>query len=429
MSTARFLYTLLQLLAAPFIPLRLLWRARRQPAYLRHIGERVGFYAAQPGAPLIWLHAVSVGETRACAPLIAAIKQRFPEHAILLTHMTPTGRETGEQLFGEQVTRCYLPYDYPFAVKRFLAHFQPCLGLLVETEVWPNLIAACRSQRTPIALVNARLSEKSARRYVRVATLARETFGGLNLVCAQTEADAQRLTRLGARDAQILGNIKFDIAPPTNAQANAASLRAQLGERPVLLLASTREGEEALLLEAFTRSIGPRPLLVIVPRHPQRFDEVASLIARYGLKYQRRSANSAIRSDTDVVLGDSMGEMFSFYGAVDLAFIGGSLLPLGGQNLIEACAMGTPALVGLHTFNFEEATQQAIEFGAALRVADADTLFSEARRLFADRERRAQMGAAGRLFWQQNQGATERIVAALAPLLSSGASATITIQS
>lgn len=425
MSYARFFYTLLLLLAAPFIVLRLLWRARRQPAYLRHIGERFGFYAARPQAPVIWLHAVSVGETRAAEPLISALRQRFPKHAILLTHMTPTGRETGAQIYDDQVTRCYLPYDYPFAVKRFLAHFRPRLGLLLETELWPNLIFACHARQIPIALVNARLSEKSARGYQRVSRLTRETLGRLDRVCAQTDADAQRLTHLGAQDVQILGNLKFDISPPQSAQAQANALRAQLGQRLVLLLASTREGEESLLLDAFKRCAAPRPLLLIVPRHPQRFEAVANLISAHGLKLQRRSANETIRADTDVVLGDSMGEMFGFYGAADLAFIGGSLLPLGGQNLIEACAMGIPTLVGPHTFNFEQATQQSIAIGATLRVADADALFSAASRLLADDLGRAQMGANGRRFWLQNQGATQSTLAALAPFLAADVSLTI----
>lgn len=425
MSGARLFYNLILLLAAPFIPLRLVWRARRQPAYLQHIGERFGFYGIAPRAPLIWIHAVSVGETRACAPLIDALQQQFPKHAILLTHMTPTGRETGEQLYGDRVQRCYLPYDYPFAVRRFLTHFQPDLGLLMETEIWPNLIAVCHARRTPIALINARLSEKSARRYRYVATLARETFGNLNAVYAQTASDAGRLIALGAHHVQALGNLKFDISPPAQAQSGAAELRALFGRRPTLLLASTRDGEEALLLDAFARQALPRPLLVIAPRHPQRFDAVAALIASHGLRFQRRSANAPIRPETDVVLGDSMGEMFHYYGAADLAFIGGSLLPLGGQNLIEACAMGTPVLIGPHTFNFEEAARRAIDLGAARRVADADAVFAEARRLLDDESARAQMRAAGRAFWQQNQGAATRTVEALVALPNHDSSVTI----
>jgi 3-deoxy-D-manno-octulosonic-acid transferase len=424
-SAVRLLYTLMLALATPLILARLAWRARRQPEYLRHLRERFGFYGMTPSKPIIWIHSVSVGETRAAAPLIARLQQRFPEHQVLLTHMTPTGRETGRQLFGDKVLRCYLPYDFPLAAGRFLAHFRPDLGVLMETEIWPNLLAACSKAHVPIALVNGRLSEKSARRYRLLATLARESFARLDRVCAISAGDAVRLSALGARDVSVLGNLKFDIAPPDDVQSRAAALRTLFGPRPTLLLASTREGEETLLLQAFGRLATPRPLLVIVPRHPQRFDEVAGLIARHGFRYQKRSANEAVHGDTEVVLGDSMGEMFAYYGAADIAFVGGSLLPYGGQNLIEACAMGTPVLVGPHTFNFEDAARQAIEQTAARRVADADALMADASGLLEGQPELARMGQAGRAFWQQNQGATERTVEVLAPFLEKKRSATI----
>jgi 3-deoxy-D-manno-octulosonic-acid transferase len=419
MSVPRLVYTLLLILAAPALLLRLAWRARRQPAYLRHVGERFGCYGPHPPKPLLWIHAVSVGETRASAPLIQALQRRFPEHQLLLTHMTPTGRETSEQLFGDTVLRCYLPYDYPFAVRRFLARFRPQLGVLMETEVWPNLIAGCGARQVPLALANARLSEKSARAYGRAGALAREAFSRLSLVCAQSEDDARRLHALNAENVVVTGNIKFDIAPPPSQPADSAALRQLLGaQRSILLAASTREGEESLLLEAFVTSPAPRPLLVIVPRHPQRFEEVAALIAQRGLRHQRRSANEAVHPDSEVVLGDSMGEMFAYYGAADLALIGGSLLPYGGQNLIEACAVGTPVLVGPHTYNFAQASELAVACGAARRVPDAAAALQEAAILLADPASRQRMGDAARAFWRANRGATERTVEALSRLVA-----------
>ncbi|MGH7674463.1 MAG: lipid IV(A) 3-deoxy-D-manno-octulosonic acid transferase, partial [Gemmatimonadales bacterium] len=365
----RFLYTLLLYLASPLALALLAWRARRQPGILRHVAERFGHYAAAPRAPVIWLHAVSVGETRAAEPLVRALQARHPQCRILLTHMTPTGRETGATLFGGRVERCYLPFDFPGAVARFLDHFRPCAGIVMETEIWPNLIHAGRARAIPLYLVNARLSEESYAGYRRFAGLVRESLGGFAAVAAQSEEDARRLAALGAGDVRVTGNLKFDIAPPPDQLELGRALRRGFGEaRPVLLAASTREGEEALLLDALEQLAVPGLLMVIVPRHPQRFDEVARLLEARGVRYQRRSANAGTTPETDVVLGDSMGEMFAYYGACDVAFIGGSLVPLGGHNLIEACAAGKPVLIGPSTFNFSEATELARHAGAAIQV-------------------------------------------------------------
>ncbi len=414
---SRFLYNLLLLLLLPLIPLRLLWRARKQPEYLLHVGERFGFHAIAAERPVIWLHAVSVGETRAAAPLIEALLAHRPDHQILLTHMTPTGRAAGEQLFGDRVLRAYLPYDYPFAARRFLRHFRPCMALFMETELWPNLIAACREAGVPAWLINARLSEKSATRYRRFGALSRALFGSLAGVLAQTEADAMRLRALGAENIAVTGNLKFDVAPPQTAVELGHALRARFGQRPVLLAASTREGEEALLLDALDACSVPGLLFVIVPRHPQRFNEVATLLDKRGLKFQRRSAGETIGRDTRVVLGDSMGEMFAYYAACDLAYVGGSLLPFGGQNLIEACALGVPVLVGPHTFNFAQATADAIAAGAALRVGDAAELMRTAAELVGDAARRARMSTAARAFAAAHRGATGRTLQALEDVL------------
>lgn len=428
----RRLYTLLLYLLLPYILFHLLRRSRRQPEYLQHLGERFGFYPAAPVRPLIWLHAVSVGETRAAVPLVARLQARYPDHRILLTHMTPTGREAGRQLFGDRVLQCYLPYDFPFAVQRFLAHFRPQIGLLMETEIWFNLVSACRKANLPLLLVNARMSEKSARKYGWFASLSRASLQSLSAIAAQTGTDAERLKLLGAPEVQITGNLKFDMQVPQSAVDLGKALRQRFGEtRPVFLAASTREGEEALILQVLDNIGVPGLLTVIVPRHPQRFDVVADLLKQRGLSFQRRSElrfagmddrspnsqNQPVAAETRVLLGDSMGEMFAYYAACDIAFIGGSLLPLGGQNLIEAAALGKPILVGPHTFNFAEATEHAIQAGAALRVADAAELEKTLGDLFRSPQRMRAMSAAALGFADMHRGAAERLMKLIGPYL------------
>jgi 3-deoxy-D-manno-octulosonic-acid transferase len=406
------LYTITLYLLLPWALLHLLLRARRQPGYLRHVAERFGYYTLVPEAPLIWVHAVSVGETRAAEPLVRVLQVRYPQHRILLTHMTPTGRETGETLYGGRVARCYLPYDYPGAVARFLDHFRPQFAIVMETEIWPNLIRASRARSIPLYLVNARLSEKSYVGYRRFGGLVRESLAGFAAVAAQSEGDARRLTALGARDVHVTGNVKFDVAPPLEQLELGQALRRGFGEaRPVLLAASTREGEEVLLLEALGGIAASGMLTVIVPRHPQRFDEVARLLEARGVRYQRRSANAPTAPDTRVVLGDSMGEMFAYYAACDVAFIGGSLLPLGGQNLIEACAVGKPVLIGPSIFNFTEAVELAVQAGAAIQVPDPAALAREAGRLLQDPVTARRMSQAALAFANAHRGATARVLA------------------
>jgi 3-deoxy-D-manno-octulosonic-acid transferase len=414
MNWRRWLYTAALYLLLPYVLIHLLSRARRQPAYLRHWGERFGLYSTRPQRPVIWLHAVSVGETRAAVPMVTALRARYPSHQILLTHMTPTGRETGEQLFGDGVMRCYLPYDFPFAARRFLAHFRPQLGLLMETEIWPNLLQACHDADVPLCLVNARLSEKSARRYARFGKLAHASLRLLSTVAAQTEDDARRLAELGAERVSVMGNLKFDIAPAAEQLDLGQKFLQRFGSgRTIFLAASTREGEEERILNVLRRMEGTHPLTIIVPRHPQRFDEVAGLLEKMGVPYQRRSQDQSIGADTEVVLGDSMGEMFAYYAACDVAFIGGSLSPYGGQNLIEACALGKPVILGPHTWNFAEAAERAVAMGAAVRVADEAEFARELGGLLEDPERRRRMGQAGLEFSREHQGATEKVMALL----------------
>jgi 3-deoxy-D-manno-octulosonic-acid transferase len=415
----KWIYTLLLDLLIPFALLKLWWRGRKQPGYRQHIPERFGLYKTPaPEQPVIWLHAVSVGETRAAAPLVEALLDRYPDHRILLTHSTPTGREAGEQLFGDRVLRTYLPYDLPEAMELFLAHYRPRIGLLMETELWFNLIDLCDRKYIPLMLVNARLSEKSARGYARLGRLVRQGLQRLKAVAAQTEADAQRLRELGGRDVVVTGNLKFDAAPPADASTTGMQLRARFGaERPVFLAASTREGEEALVLDAIASLNATALLTVIVPRHPQRFDEVAALLEKRGLTYVRRSSLQPVPADCRVVLGDSMGEMHAYYAACDFAFVGGSLLPLGGQNLIEACAMGKPVLVGPHTYNFEVVTHEAVAAGAARQVADIAELAEAVGALMHDETARSSMGQAALTFSQQHQGVMERLMPLISPYL------------
>ena len=408
------LYRVLMWLLVPWALLRLVIRARRQRAYLFNIPERFGFYSQKPHRPVIWIHAVSVGETRAAEPLIHALAKRHPDKQILITNMTPTGRETSVALFGDDVLRCYLPYDLAPAVNHFLGHFSPVSAIVMETELWPTLVARCDRRGIAVQLVNARLSDRSAKRYARFPALSSRMLSELKLICAQTERDAQRFRHLGAPRVEVTGNLKFDRAAPEEQLIAGKALRQLFGEeRQIFLAASTRDGEETLVLDAISKIAEPALLTVIVPRHPQRFDAVADLLRRGGLNFQRRSEDRPIEATTRVVLGDSMGEMFAYYAACDIAFVGGSLLPLGGQNLLEACAVGKPVVVGPHTFNFEEATEQAIEAGAATRVDNADMLATTVATLLANPAQAKSIGEAGERFMEMHRGATRRTLAAI----------------
>lgn len=421
----RVIYSIAWWFVLPLVLLRLWLRGRQEPGYRRHVAERLGFYGNVQVAghgPMLWVHAVSVGETRAAQPLVEALLQAYPSHRILLTHMTPTGRATGRALFGNEprVMQCYFPYDTGWMAGRFLRSFRPQLCVLMETEVWPNAMAQCRRRGVPVALVNARLSARSLARAMRFPGLFTEAAAAMSCVAAQTDSDALRIRQLGAPNVQVTGSIKFDVVPPEEMLVRGAALRARFGARPVLACANTRDGEEALILSELAQLDIPDALLLIVPRHPQRFDEVAQLVAEHGLKLARRSSSGeeVLAPDVRVFLGDTMGEMFAYYAAADVAFVGGSLLPLGGQNLIEACAVGTPVLVGPHTFNFADAAQNAIEAGAALRVADASELMQQVSRLLSDAQIRNDMGQHAQQFAQQHRGATARTMALLAPFVN-----------
>lgn len=422
----RLLYSIAWWLALPLVCWRLWSRGRREPGYREHVGERFSLYPkTRPTPGAIWVHAVSVGETRAAQPLVDALLAADPEAQVLLTHMTPTGRETGSTLFapyGARVKQVYLPYDTGTMMGRFLRRFRPRLCILMETEVWPNLIHQCQLNNVPVALVNARLSERSLRKGLRFAAIIQPAAHALTLVAAQTSDDAERIRKLGAQNVQITGSLKFDVTPPMAALETSAKLRAWYGKRDVLVCGCTRDGEEQMILDALAELRGNLPLLVIVPRHPQRFAAVEHILQTLGVRYQRRTTLGveSLDPEIEVVLGDSMGEMFAYYASADVAFVGGSLKPLGGHNLIEPCSVGRATLVGLHTFNFLDITEEAIAEGAAKRVEGALELMHCASNLFANTEQRKGMAQSAQMFATLHRGATQRTVDLLQPLLNQG---------
>ncbi|NEX19393.1 3-deoxy-D-manno-octulosonic acid transferase [Thiorhodococcus mannitoliphagus] len=411
------LYSLLLRLILPIALLRLYVRSFRAPEYRRRIGERLALGHPAPRADL-WIHAVSVGEVQAAELLIRRLRGRDPALRILVTTTTPTGAARLQDLCGDRVEHRYTPYDLPGVMRRFLVQVRPSLVVVVETEIWPNMLAACEPRGIPVMLANARLSARSARGYARLARLTGETLRRFSRIAAQTEADAQRFVGLGAepKRVQVTGSIKFDLHQPASRRELAETLRRAWGiQRPVWVAASTHEGEEGPLLEAHRRVLErlPNALLVLVPRHPERFGRVAVLVERYGFAMVRRSHHEPCREDTAVLLGDTMGELAAFLAAGDAAFIGGSLVPTGGHNLLEAAAAGVPMVVGPHTFNFAQITAMMVEEGAAARVADAAELAEVMSSWLSDAALRAQVGEQGRVVVERNRGALDRLMAVL----------------
>jgi len=408
-------YGVLTTLAQPLLRRKLRKRGQAEPGYLEAVAERFGRYGDETGpSGWVWVHAVSLGETRAAAPLIAALREQQPGLRLLLTHGTATGRAEGQRLLRPGDRQAWLPWDTPGATRRFLRHFRPAVGVLLETEVWPCLTQACRVAGVPLLLVNARLSDKSLRQALRLKTLSLATYGALHAVYVQTEADAQRLRELGAPVRGVFGNLKFDATPNLAQLETARAWRAASVARPVAMLASSREGEEAMWL-AQRR---PSALWLVVPRHPQRFDEVAALLAGVGLRVSRRSqwptsGPAAADWQADVWLGDSLGEMALYYGLADVALLGGSFAPLGGQNLIEAAACGCPVVMGPHTFNFLEAAERAQACGAALRVADMGEACRLAETLLDDAPRRTVIRQGATALIGSGRGAVSRTAQAV----------------
>jgi len=408
------LYSLVVIGAQPLLRRKLRRRGKAEPGYLEHVEERFGRYhgATEPGR--LWIHAVSLGETRAAAILLDALRKAQPGVRILLTHGTATGRAEGRRLLREGDAQAWLPWDTPRAVRGFLDHFRPAAGILMETEVWPNLMAACRARGIPLALANARLSEKSLAQARRLGRLSRPAYAALGAAWAQTEEDARRLAVAGATVQGVFGNLKYD-ATPDPAQLRQGRDWRSTSARPVVMFASSREGEEAGFLRAIARH--PDVQWLLVPRHPQRFDEVAALVAQAGHTVARRSAWSESPVPADVWIGDSLGEMALYYGMADVALLGGSFAKLGGQNLIEAAACGCPVVMGPHTFNFSEAAELALEAGAARRVAAMEEGVAAAVELARDAEARSAAAQAGERFAAAHRGAAKRTAEAVLRLL------------
>lgn len=418
----------------PLLRRKLRRRARQEPGYLAHMPERFGLYDDAPPDPgRVWVHAVSLGETRAAAILIEALRARWPDMRLLLTHSTATGRAQGQSLLRAGDAQAWLPWDTPEATQRFLQHHRPRLGILMETEVWPTLVQACQQAAVPLVLANARLNAQSLRSGLRWSLLSRPAYRGLTAVLAQSALDADHLMQLGVDVRAVLGNLKFDVKPQPDALALAQVWRGQWQRqgqpRPVVMLASTREGEEALWLQALLADAkrlaalrAAEVLWLLVPRHPQRFDEVHALVVAQGLSVFRRSAWApgmpGPADAVDVFLGDSLGEMPVYFQSADMALLGGSFMPLGGQNLIEAAAFGCPIVMGPHTFNFAEAAQNAETAGAARRVSDMGAALDQALHWVQHPDQQARARQQGLDLVAQSRGAAERYAQAIAQIIS-----------
>ncbi|WP_240125407.1 lipid IV(A) 3-deoxy-D-manno-octulosonic acid transferase [Thermomonas alba] len=417
----RGLYSATLYLLLPITLYHLIWRGFRQRAYFQRWDERYASYAA-PGRPApVWVHAVSVGEVNAAAPLVDRLRAAHPNLHLVVTTITPTGSERVRALWGDAVAHVYLPYDLPGAVDRFLRHFRPALALIVETELWPNLLFGCRARGIPTCILNARLSARSLRGYRLLAPLIRRALAGVQLVAAQSQADAQRFIALGAEPARVqaIGNLKFDLPPP-QVQEFVAEFRAALGQpRPVWIAASTHEDEEAPVLEAHARlrQRYPDALLLWAPRHPERFRAVAQRAREAGFAVAQRSAQAWPQAQTEVFVVDTLGELLRFYACAQVAFVGGSLQDIGGHNLLEPAATGTAILSGPHLHNFADIARRLREAQAMQLVADAPALAQALARLFAHPEERQAMAQAARRLLEEGRGALARTLALIAPLL------------
>ena len=441
-----FVYEALWHVLIPFVLLRLLWRSRKNSDYLKHVRERFGFYGTKPSLrKAVWIHAVSVGETRATQALVESLLKEG--QSILLTHMTPTGRKTGAELYRKaiasgQLQQAYLPYDICWAIEAFLKHYRPQLGLFMETEAWPGFVFRTKQLGVPLFLINARLSGRSFKRVQLFGSAGRSLFQSFVGILAQSEPDAKRYQALGLNDVIVTGNMKFDVPEKAANQSLGKQWKRALREqeRLVVCAASTRAGEELIMIDAWKKLLSEfgseiKPLLIVVPRHPERFTEVANLLYQSILSFERRSNLSDPRSsaeftsvphwtNVDVLLGDSMGEMGAYYNATDLVVMGGSLLPTGGQNLIEACANGCPVILGEHTYNFQQASEDSITCGAAVRIVGSNhdlvqSLSEALKALLTNTSQRQMMSAKALQYASQHQGATQRILDRIRPALQS----------
>lgn len=417
----RLFYNLLVYLAAPVALLMHLWRGLRDPSYRERLGERFGF-GPQLAGPTIWIHAVSVGEVQAAEPLVRQLLARHARYTVVLTTVTPTGAARAQQLLGERVQLRYVPFDLPGSVKRFFDRVQPRLAMILETELWPNLYAECGRRRVPLVLASARMSSRSVGRYRRLVPLFRRALSYGIVIGAQSETDAERFRSIGAAGARtyVTGNIKFDFQPPPEVESRGRRWREQKAPgRPIWVAGSTHDGEEAMILDAHRRVLYrfPDALLLLVPRHPQRFDAVRDLLVKRGESFANRSSGTAISPVTAVMFGDTMGELMMFYAAADVAFVAGSLVPIGGHNLLEPASIGRPVLTGPHNFHSEEIAQLLLDAGAARIVTDTGQLANEVTGLLGDARLRESMGAAGKAVLDANRGALDRLLTLVDPLL------------
>jgi 3-deoxy-D-manno-octulosonic-acid transferase len=410
----RYIYNVLIYLAMPFLFLRLLWRSRRAPDYRKRWAERVGFCPYQL-SECIWVHAVSVGETIAAIPLIKALKKQYPDIPLLVTNMTPTGAARVKAALGDSVLQAYIPYDFPDAVDRFLDRVKPMVAVIMETELWPNLFAKCKAREIPLVVTNARLSEKSAAGYRRIAPLTREMLSAVKVLASQGKADAERFIELGmpAEKVVVTGNLKFDIEPPAELAAKSETLRTQLGqERLIWVAASTHPTEEEIILSAHKKILAahPQALLILVPRHPERFDSVAQLAEQQGNKVARRSRSENCSPEVNVYLGDTMGELLLMYAVCDVAFVAGSFAQVGGHNMLEAAVLKKPIVMGPQLYNFAEISQMLIDTKGMLVVQDGDELAETITQLFSDKNQRETIGENAYRVVDANRGSLQKQV-------------------
>lgn len=396
--------------------MRLLWRGIRSPSYWQRWSERFGHSPhLSDKSQVIWVHAVSVGEVEATRPLIKTLFTEFPQHQIIITTMTPTGSARVRLLYGDSVLHCYIPYDVPFAVQRFLKRTHPQFGIIMETEIWPTMLLTCQQLKIPLVLANARMSERSAKGYARFANFTKTILQSLHFIAAQSETDRQRFKQLGAniKNVHAIGNLKYEINLPTSLMEQATAMRSLWGShRPIWVAASTHEGEEAIILNASrqVRAACPELLLIIVPRHPERFDRVTALSQRAGFKTLRRSEHRPCPSDVKVLVVDTMGELPLFYAASDVAFVGGSLVTVGGHNILEPAALARPIITGPHYFNFSEITKQFLKADAAIQINNAEELAETVIKLLKDPQQCVRMGETALQLMANSQGASKRLV-------------------
>ena len=420
----RLIYTFVVVVLTPFVLIRLTWLGFRNPAYWRRWSERFGNVSWQPtGKRVIWIHAVSVGEVNAAKPIIQYILEHYPDNQLLLTTVTPTGAATVQRHFSGQVKHCYLPYDLPWSIQRFLELVQPSILITMETEIWPNLFQTCNELQIPVLVINARLSQKSAKGYQRVASLTKDTLGLINLIAAQTEKDADRFISLGADKTRVTvtGNLKFDIVIPQSVSEQAQSLKRYFSmDRPVWIAASTHEGEEEIVLQAHLKILSQYPdaVLIIAPRHPERAEKVYSLCNRKKLACVKRTDEKAFNENHCVYLLDTLGELQLHYAAAQIAFVGGSLMKLGGQNMMEPASLGLPVITGPFTYNFVEITELLLEEDILLQVNNATELAQSVCRLFDDANLRHQSGEKAQAIIRQNSGNIDRLMQVVTPYLS-----------